>query len=199
MSEDSRSEDSVSARVSDTTLSRSQLYELVWAEPMLKVAARFEVSSSYMARVCALMNVPRPERGYWAKLALGQKLPKPALPEIRPGDQMIWNRGGTGVPHFERRPLPRAPAEKPKRKPKVAAPATDLHPLVHGARAHFDVATTSYDSNYLKPAKRLLVDLVVSKIGLDKALALANQLFLELEAPRLPSRDCRPRRAHAQG
>ena len=50
-------------------LTREALYGLVWAEPMLKVAARFKVSSSYMARICGLMNVPRPERGYWAKLA----------------------------------------------------------------------------------------------------------------------------------
>jgi hypothetical protein len=164
-------------------LTRLELYEMVWAEPMLKVAARFEVSSSYMARVCTLMNVPRPERGYWAKLAVGQKPPKPELPEIRPGDLMVWNRSGNDVARTERRPLPRAPAKKPKRKHKVeAASPADLHPLIHGARAHFDVAGTSYDSNYLKPAKRLLVDLVVSKTGLDKALTFANQLFLELEA-----------------
>jgi hypothetical protein len=41
---------------------------MVWSEPMLRVAARFGVSSSYMARVCTLLNVLRPERGYWAKL-----------------------------------------------------------------------------------------------------------------------------------
>jgi hypothetical protein len=48
---------------------------MVWSEPMLRVAARFGVSSSHMARVCTLLNVPRPERGYWAKLAVG-KAPK---------------------------------------------------------------------------------------------------------------------------
>jgi hypothetical protein len=33
-------------------LTREALFKLVWSEPMLKVAARFGVSSSYMARVC---------------------------------------------------------------------------------------------------------------------------------------------------
>ena len=47
-----------------TRISRKALYEMVWSEPMLKVAARFGVSSSYMARVCTVLNVPRPERGY---------------------------------------------------------------------------------------------------------------------------------------
>ena len=32
----------------DAGLTREALYELVWSEPMLKVAAQFGVSSSYM-------------------------------------------------------------------------------------------------------------------------------------------------------
>ena len=50
-----------------TPLTREALYALVWSEPMLKVAARYDVSSSYMARVCTLLNVPRPHRS-WADL-----------------------------------------------------------------------------------------------------------------------------------
>ena len=46
-------------------LTRAELYALVWSEPMLKVGARLGVSSSYMARICTLLKVPRPERGYW--------------------------------------------------------------------------------------------------------------------------------------
>ena len=53
------------------SVSREELYELAWAEPMLALAKKFGVSSSYMARVCTRLNVPRPERGYWAKLAVG--------------------------------------------------------------------------------------------------------------------------------
>ena len=64
---------------------RDALYALVWSEPMIKVAAKFGVLSSYLARVCTLLNVPRPERGYWAKLAVG-KAPPPPLPVPLPGD-----------------------------------------------------------------------------------------------------------------
>jgi hypothetical protein len=53
--------------VPSTPVTREALYALVWSEPMLKVAARYDVSSSYMGRICTLLNVPRPERGYWAK------------------------------------------------------------------------------------------------------------------------------------
>ena len=70
----------------DSTVTREDLYELVWAEPMLRVAARFGVSSSYMVRVCTLLNVPRPVRGYWAKLTVGKAPKQLHLPEPRPGD-----------------------------------------------------------------------------------------------------------------
>lgn len=53
-------------------VSREELYELVWSVPMLKVAEKFKVSGSYMARVCSTLHLPRPERGYWAKLAVGK-------------------------------------------------------------------------------------------------------------------------------
>jgi hypothetical protein len=162
---------------------REELYALVWAEPMLKVAARFSVSSSYMARICTLMNVPRPERGYWAKLAVGKHSPKPELRETRPGDQVLWNRSDVPIP---RRALPRPPTTRPRRKPEAVNRQPEVHLLIQAARAHFEVGRTSYDSQYLKPAKRLLVDLVVTKTALDKALGFANALFRELEA-----RDCR--------
>lgn len=52
-------------------ITREDLYELVWSTPMIKVAEKFDVSGIYLARVCAALRVPRPERGYWAKLAVG--------------------------------------------------------------------------------------------------------------------------------
>jgi hypothetical protein len=43
-------------------VSREELYELVWSVPMVRVAEKFNVSGSYMARVCSTLHVPRPER-----------------------------------------------------------------------------------------------------------------------------------------
>jgi len=63
-----------SAQGAAQQVTREDLYELVWREPMLRVAERHAVSSSFLARVCSVMNVPRPPRGYWAKLEFGQAL-----------------------------------------------------------------------------------------------------------------------------
>ena len=58
-------------RKETNVITREELYELVWSTPMIKVAEKFEVSGSYLARVCTELRVPRPERGYWAKLEIG--------------------------------------------------------------------------------------------------------------------------------
>jgi len=41
-------------------VTREELYEQVWARPMLAVAKDYEVSANYFARVCAALNVPWP-------------------------------------------------------------------------------------------------------------------------------------------
>jgi hypothetical protein len=63
----------------DAGLTRGAFYELVWSEPMLKVAAQFGVSSSYMARDCTLLYVPRPERGALKKDPGGGRSTSPSL------------------------------------------------------------------------------------------------------------------------
>lgn len=162
-----------------TPLTREALYALVWSEPMLKVAARYGVSSSYMARVCTLLNVPRPERGYWARLAAGRVLPMPSLPDARPGDELAWMREGqsNGVP----RPLPRPPSAGTRRHPPPSTPPSSQHPLINGAKAHFESGRFSREGDYLKPDKKHLVDLVITKTSLDKALTFANDLFTVFE------------------
>jgi hypothetical protein len=148
---------------------------------MLKVAARYDVSSSYMARVCILLNVPRPERGYWVKLAVGKAPPKPPLPEARPGDESVWTKGGG--PYFKKnKALPRPPSKRHKQKLKPSASKLRKHPLISGAKHHFEKQLYVHDVGYLKPTKKLLVDLVVSKPCLDNALSFANKLFLLLES-----------------
>ena len=96
-----------STRKDETPVSREQLYEEVWAEPMTKVALKYGVSSSFMARVCSWLNVPRPERGYWAKLAVGKSTKQPPLPDAEPGDELEWNRYGPA--RRAKLPVPKPP------------------------------------------------------------------------------------------
>ena len=158
-------------------VSRNELYRLVWSEPMTRIAERFEVSGSYLARVCILLNVPRPERGYWAKLAVGKAPPKPALPTPQPCDPLHWSTEGERIVA----PRPQAP---PRRKPekKVRIARNQIHGLIRGAKLHFENSRPVDEGAYLKPYKKLLVDVTASKANLDKALDLANDLFNALHS-----------------
>lgn len=158
-------------------ISREELYQLVWSEPMTKIAERFGVSSSYMARVCTILSVPRPERGYWSKLAVGKAPPPEPLPEARPGDQLSWSKEGELRPP----PKPTRPPQ-PRTDAKVRISRNSIHGLVRGAKVHFENGRPVDEDAYLKPYKKLLVDVTTSKACLDKTLDLANDLFNAFES-----------------
>jgi hypothetical protein len=160
-------------------VSRQELYEMVWSMPMIKVAEQFEVSGSYMARVCSALRVPRPERGHWAKLAVGKAPGRPPLPEAQPGDQLNWSRdGGLQSP-----PRPRIVARLlGPRRSRLARPVTGVHGLVRDAKGYYGTGYKVDEGQHLRPYKRLMVDVTASKAGLEKALAFANDLFNALES-----------------
>lgn len=163
-------------------LTRRELYELVWTEPMLRVGERLGVSSSYMARVCTDLRVPRPPRGYWAQIEFGKTPPgKPPLPEARPGDTTTWSPGSplSSLPREPRaaRSSTQAAGEKASEKRK----SERVHELLFGAKPHF-LKTRKSEEGLLRPFKRLLVDIVSSEGQVDAALAAANDLFRALES-----------------
>jgi hypothetical protein len=66
-----------------TAEDRERLFQEVWNEPAETVAKRYGVSGVALARWCTKLEVPRPQRGYWAKKSAGKKVPlPPPLPEI---------------------------------------------------------------------------------------------------------------------
>src|ERR1035437_1503099 len=62
-------------------LTRKELYELVWTEPMTTICQRFGLSDNGLRKHCKSMNVPTPPVGYWSKLKHGIKTEKIPLPE----------------------------------------------------------------------------------------------------------------------
>lgn len=66
-------------------LTREQLYELVWQEPMVVVAKRFSLSDVGLKKICAKADIPVPPRGHWAKLEARKRIFQPALPPRPPG------------------------------------------------------------------------------------------------------------------
>lgn len=66
-------------------LTRDELWELVWSEPVRTVASRFGMSDVTFKKYCARAGVPVPERGYWTKLAAGKAVARVPLPPREAG------------------------------------------------------------------------------------------------------------------
>ena len=60
-------------------IERQSLYDQIWAAPMTTVAKRYSLSDVGLRKICVKLQVPVPPRGYWARVAAGQKITQPAL------------------------------------------------------------------------------------------------------------------------
>lgn len=74
------------------TLTRVELYDRVWQQPMTKLAPQLGLSDVGLAKVCKRYNIPRPPVGYWAKLAHGKAPQKTRLPKLDEKPQEIHFR-----------------------------------------------------------------------------------------------------------
>lgn len=72
------------------TLTREELYERVWTEPMAVLAPKLGLSDVGLKKTCARLKIPSPPRGYWARLAAGQKIRRTPLPKLP-------EKGATGI------------------------------------------------------------------------------------------------------
>jgi hypothetical protein len=95
-----------------TTLTREELYALVWSEPIQKIAPRYGLSDRGFGKMCARYEIPVPPRGWWAKKAAGKRLKQPPLPPLND-------------PYLQKIRFDKTPRE-------IAAnqPAPEVHPLI---------------------------------------------------------------------
>jgi hypothetical protein len=102
------------------SLSREEVYELVWTHPIQKLAFEWGLSDVGLAKILNSMAIPRPGRGYWAKIAAGERPKRTRLPV---------SRDSTDVLHVYRSPL----ADQPMLEPpvvEVSAKITHPHEIV---------------------------------------------------------------------
>lgn len=60
-------------------LSREELFALVWERPTSEIAIELGISDVAVGKLCEKLQVPKPPRGYWARVEAGQTPRRPAL------------------------------------------------------------------------------------------------------------------------
>ena len=68
---------------------REELHKAIWSTPCQRLAAKLGVSDVALAKTCRRLGVPRPPRGYWARLQAGEKMSKARLPQAREGEDVV--------------------------------------------------------------------------------------------------------------
>ncbi|TBZ68769.1 hypothetical protein E0H64_13935 [Rhizobium leguminosarum bv. viciae] len=64
-------------------LSREELFALVWEKPTSEIAKELGLSDVSIGKLCTKLQVPKPPRGYWARMQAGQPPRQPALAAFR--------------------------------------------------------------------------------------------------------------------
>src|SRR5690349_14522806 len=74
-------------------ISREELFAMVWERPTQEVAKQLGVSDVAVGKLCARLQVPKPPRGYWARVQSGQTPRRPPLDAFR--DELERRRQAT--------------------------------------------------------------------------------------------------------
>ena len=156
-------------------IGRKALYQRVWAVPMWRLAPEYGVSDVGLAKVCKRNQIPRPLRGYWARLAVGQKPAVVALPQPNDDREVLIRSFDPIDPAFR----------KPRNPPVTLTPVPvpdDLrhpHPLVRWTRVRFDGGDKD-EYGRSKPSWGCLY-INVTKANLYRALRIMNGVLAECE------------------
>lgn len=76
--------------VNRTKFTRQELFEMVWAEPISRIATRLGASDVAISKICRKMKVPRPPRGHWARVQHGYTVHQPDLPDPNMDTPTEW-------------------------------------------------------------------------------------------------------------
>ncbi len=146
-------------------LSREDLYEKVWTMPGSKLSDEFGISDVAIAKRCRKLNVPRPPRGYWAKIEAGKRVKREPLP---PTHEEVFVQE----------------ASKPVGESlKLPAESVPLHPLAAEFLRTAKSAKLSYDRKRVHVRERTIPEADISKEVALRA-AMAFHVLLQIVEPR---------------
>ena len=169
-------------------LTREQLYDIVWSEPIRTVAARYGLSDRGLAKVCIRLHVPVPGRGYWQQKAVGKKVRQPPLkplpPATPPREREVTlsprdsnaRRSGSNMVVNEQR----ARESSPEHLIQVPAEPVDPHPLVERTGRALQRRKPD-ERGLLHPSLKRSLDVHVTKESIDRALRILNAIVMALE------------------
>ncbi len=180
---------------------RTELFQLVWTEPMRDVAKRYGVSDVALKKTCRKLRVPLPDAGHWNKRA-DRRHSAPSLPPLPDGvpDEIIVDREES-VPYQEP-PLPPALEEliakerAAEARITVAAVLSSPHALVAASGRVLRKQTPDLEGLVSARLDEPCLDVRVSPAQLERLLRIMDALVNALDRRGLKVRVADTTRRH---
>lgn len=153
------------------TLTREELYKLVWEKPRTQLANEFGISDVAITKICKKHKIPRPGPGYWTKVEVGKPVDQPQLPAI-PNPETIYI-------HPNPPPSMRSSSvnnENPAIHVPVSANIEDIHPIAKNSYKSFKAGKTG-DRQLLTGGRKIHLDLRVTKDTLERSILIMDSLI----------------------
>ncbi|MDP9605533.1 UNVERIFIED_ORG: hypothetical protein J2W38_005347 [Variovorax paradoxus] len=123
------------------TLTRSELYELVWARPRSMLAKEFGISDVAIGKHCAQARIPVPPPGYWARKAVDKAGRRPALPIRLPGHPLEITFGSQGYGYWSAHEVLSEPITPPEFSERLDEQVAAAMKMVGKVAAHRDLSS----------------------------------------------------------
>ena len=120
----------------ENKFSRKELYNLVWDQPISKLAKMFNIDPQCLKDICAENNIPLPNRGYWSKVRFNKNVVKTTLPITENGKTHINLNPGIETRKFRTDYHKRAYELEQRKELKFKIPGSIsiYHPIVRSSK-----------------------------------------------------------------
>ncbi|MCO6043303.1 hypothetical protein NG895_05235 [Aeoliella sp. ICT_H6.2] len=170
------------------SLTRQELYDQVWSKPVSQLAQEFCISDVGLAKLCRRFDIPRPPRGYWAKLRNGHRVRKAPLPATNRELGEVINL--TLAPEYQSRDSDSEIAWESNLVEEIVdievrSSLRGAHPLIGETKEQLAAASTG-ENGLLASKETLALHIVVSRKQLHRALLIMDALLKALDKAGFP-------------
>lgn len=163
------------------TITREELYKLVWEKPAAQLKKDFEISDVAIAKACRRLEIPKPPRGYWAKLAAGKKIKRTPLPKI--SKELKEKLAQEKILRTQTEKVENYPTYEPLQRIKLPENNRKLHPVARELREALNLELPDeYEQGRLKIYDRKdLPKITISKAMIQTCTWAFHAIIAELE------------------
>jgi len=173
-------------------ITRKELYEQVWAEPMTRLAKKYGVSDVGLRKRCLKLNIPVPSIGYWQKKEFGKAAQPPPLQPFEGHEDIVFhielekeNNRPIDEKQYKEAEEKIAFERDEKNRIHVSSILRAPHPLVAQTLEYFENLEPSRfrsDKGLLNGYGDKCLNMRVSKESLPRALRIMNALIKACDA-----------------